>query len=126
MFGCACVDGVCEACLVVRVWTVAELAIGAELELEELVAELALVPDVVADVELFAFLRRGRGGGGQQRGARSDACLLGRARGKTGGKSGQAKCVVRRVCVSKGTMRAWNGVAGVSRGADIPQTSCRS
>ena len=38
--------------LVVGVVGVAELAVGAELELEELVPELALVPHVVPEVEL--------------------------------------------------------------------------
>ena len=40
--------------LVVGVVGVAELAVGAELELEELVPELALVPHVVPQVELAA------------------------------------------------------------------------
>lgn len=44
--------------LVVGVVCVAELAIGAKLKLQKLVAELALVTDVVADVELAHLLRR--------------------------------------------------------------------
>eukprot|EP00421_Protoceratium_reticulatum_P018366 CAMPEP_0168390776 /NCGR_PEP_ID=MMETSP0228-20121227/17647_1 /TAXON_ID=133427 /ORGANISM="Protoceratium reticulatum, Strain CCCM 535 (=CCMP 1889)" /LENGTH=150 /DNA_ID=CAMNT_0008404077 /DNA_START=47 /DNA_END=499 /DNA_ORIENTATION=- len=47
--------------LVVRVVGIAQPAIWPELELQELVPELALVPNVVADVELI--IRRGHGWG---------------------------------------------------------------
>jgi hypothetical protein len=46
--------------LVVGVVGVAELAVGAELELEELVPELALVPHVVPQVELALARARAR------------------------------------------------------------------
>jgi hypothetical protein len=45
--------------LVIGVVGVPELAVGAELELEKLMAELALVADVVADVELAELVRGG-------------------------------------------------------------------
>ena len=51
--------------LVVRVVGVAQLAVGAELELEELVTELALVADVVPEVEVLA--RHGAEGEGRTR-----------------------------------------------------------
>ena len=42
--------------LVVGVVGVAQLTVGPELELEELVSELALVADVIAEVELVGHL----------------------------------------------------------------------
>eukprot|EP00443_Scrippsiella_acuminata_P055099 CAMPEP_0115406012 /NCGR_PEP_ID=MMETSP0271-20121206/18222_2 /TAXON_ID=71861 /ORGANISM="Scrippsiella trochoidea, Strain CCMP3099" /LENGTH=104 /DNA_ID=CAMNT_0002830021 /DNA_START=251 /DNA_END=562 /DNA_ORIENTATION=- len=49
-----------DVVLVVGVVRVAQPPVRAELELEELVPELALVPDVVADVELLLLLARHR------------------------------------------------------------------